>query len=291
MANVKQKTRKLNIRNKILLTVAPIILVVCIILGALAFIIADWAMIQTGTEKSHLAASIASEMIDGAKVGQINGESAGTALYEEELASLREIKETCGILYMYTIYEENGQLYYGIDTDDSEGQCQPGDVYDDDPEPVLSALSGEDFVRDYIVSNEYGDLISSYVPIYDEAGNVTAVLGCDYDGSDIVRQKGVILGLVAGCTAVFLVLATVIVFLFVSGITKNIGIINDKIYDLVNNEGDLTQKLDIHSGDECGSSGRKRLPSSFTHKISISGVLLSSNTEKRISGVSICLSS
>ena len=151
---------------------------------------------------------------------------------------------------MYTIYEENGQLYYGIDTDDSEGQCQPGDVYDDDPEPVRAALSGQDFVRDYIVSNEYGDLISSYVPIYDEAGNVTAVLGCDYDGSDIVRQKGVILGLVAGCTAVFLVLATVIVFLFVSGITKNIGIINDKIYDLVNNEGDLTQKLDIHSGDE-----------------------------------------
>ena len=250
MANVKQKTRKLNIRNKILLTVAPIILVVCIILGALAFIIADWAMIQTGTEKSHLAASIASEMIDGAKVGQINGESAGTALYEEELASLREIKETCGILYMYTIYEENGQLYYGIDTDDSEGQCQPGDVYDDDPEPVRSALNGQDFVRDYIVSNEYGDLISSYVPIYDEAGNVTAVLGCDYDGSDIVRQKGTIMGLVVGCTAVFLVLATVIVFLFVSGITKNIGIINDKIYDLVNNEGDLTQKLDIHSGDE-----------------------------------------
>ena len=250
MANVKQKTRKLNIRNKILLTVAPIILVVCIILGALALIIADWAMIQTGTEKSHLAASIASEMIDGAKVGQINGESAGTALYEEELASLREIKETCGILYMYTIYEENGQLYYGIDTDDSEGQCQPGDVYDDDPEPVRTALNGQDFVRDYIVSNEYGDLISSYVPIYDEEGNVTAVLGCDYDGSDIVRQKGVISGLVVGCTIAFLVLATVVVFLLVSKITKNIGLINDKIYDLVNNEGDLTQKLDIKSGDE-----------------------------------------
>ena len=250
MANVKQKTRKLNIRNKILLPVAAIILVICIFLGAVAFIIADWAMIQTGTEKSHLAASIASEMIDGAKVGQINGESAGTALYQEELANLREIKATCGILYMYTIYEENGQLYYGIDTDDSEGQCQPGDVYDDDPEPVRTALSGQDFIRDYIVSNEYGDLISSYVPIYDEAGNVVAVLGCDYDGSDIVRQKGIITGIVAGCTVVFLLLATAIVFLFVSRITKNVVLINDKIYDLVNNEGDLTQKLEIKSGDE-----------------------------------------
>ena len=250
MANLKQKTRKLNIRNKILLPVAASILVICIVLGALAFIIADWAMIQTGTEKSHLAASIASQMIDGGKIGQINGESAGTALYEEELANLREIKETCGILYMYTIHEENGQLFYGIDTDESEGQLQPGDAYDDDPEPVRQALKGQAFIRDYIVSNEYGDLISSYVPIYDEEGNITAVLGCDYDGSDIVRQKGIITVLVLGCTVVFLLLATAIVFVFVSKITKNVVMINDKIYDLVNNEGDLTQKLEIKSGDE-----------------------------------------
>ena len=35
-------------------------------------------------------------------------------------------------------------------------------------------MSGEDYVREYIVSNEYGDLISSYVPIYDESGKVVA---------------------------------------------------------------------------------------------------------------------
>ena len=250
MANVKQKTRKQGIRNKILLTVAPIILIVSTILGALAYVIADWAMIQTGTEKSHLAASIASEMIDGDRVGQIGAGFAGTPIYEEELKNLREIKETCGILYMYTIYEKDGELFYGIDTDDSEGQCQPGDSYDDNPEPVRVALSGEAFVRDYIVSNEYGDLISSYVPIYDSEGNVTAVLGCDYDGSDILRQKGTIMGLVLGCTVAFLILATIVVFVLVSNITKNIVLINDKIYDLVNNEGDLTQKLEIKSGDE-----------------------------------------
>lgn len=250
MANVKQKTRKQGIRNKILLTVAPIILIVSTILGALAYFIADWAMIQIGTEKSHLAASIASEMIDGDRVGQIGAGFAGTPIYEEELKNLREIKETCGILYMYTIYEKDGELFYGIDTDDSEGQCQPGDSYDDDPEPVHVALSGEAFVRDYIVSNEYGDLISSYVPIYDSEGNVTAVLGCDYDGSDILRQKGTIMRLVLGCTVAFLTLATIVVFVLVSNITKNIVLINDKIYDLVNNEGDLTQKLEIKSGDE-----------------------------------------
>ena len=50
--------------------------------------------------------------------------------------------------------------------------------------------------------------------------------------------------------AVALALSTVITTIFVNAITKNVVLINTKIYDLVNNEGDLTQKLDIKSGDE-----------------------------------------
>jgi len=251
MAKVKtQKTRKLNIRSKVLIPVVLIILAICISLGALAYIITNWAMINTGMEKSHLAASIAASMIDGDNIGQINGDSAGTDLYESELAELRDIKETCGILYMYTIYKENGKLYYGIDTDESEGQLQPGDAYDDEEAPVLSALDGVDYTRDYIVSNEYGDLISSYVPIYNSQGKIVAVLGCDYDGSDIKGQLGSITAICVGCTVGFLLLSIVVIYAFVSRITKNIVLINDKIYDLVHNEGDLTQKLSISSGDE-----------------------------------------
>ena len=245
-----QKTRKLNIRNKVLIPVLLIILAISVSMGAVSYIIANWAMINTGTEKSHLAASIASSMIDGDSIGQINADSAGTDLYETSLAQLREIQKTCGILYMYTIYQEDGNLYYGVDTDTSEYQLQPGDTYDDEQAPVLSALSGVDYVRDYIISNEYGDLISSYVPIYNSDGEVIGVLGCDYDGSDIKRQLGVITGICIGCAVAFLLISAIVVTLFISRITKNIVLINDKIYDLVNNEGDLTQKLDIHSGDE-----------------------------------------
>ena len=249
-SKVTQKTRKLNIRNKVLIPVLLIILAISVSMGAVSYIVANWAMINTGTEKSHLAASIASSMIDGDSISKIDGSSAGTELYTTSLAQLREIQATCGIMYMYTIYEENGSLYYGVDTDNSEGQLQPGDAYDDDPEPVYTALSGNDFVRDYIVSNEYGDLISSYVPIYDSIGNVVAVLGCDYDGSAVKSQLALVTGICVGCAVGFLVISAIIVVLFISRITKNIVLINDKIYDLVHNEGDLTQKLDITSGDE-----------------------------------------
>ena len=245
-----QKTRKMNIRMKILLPVLIIMLVVSSGMGALMFLIGESAYTQMGVEQSKMAASIATSMIDGKSIAKIGAGAETSSLYASQLKQLREIKETCGILYMYTIYEENGEFYYGVDTDESEGQCMPGDVYDDDLEPVKTALSGEMYVRDYIVSNEYGNLISSYVPIKDDAGNIVAVLGCDYDGTEALRMVSIIQTLSMGCTVAALLISAVVVAVFVNAITKNVVLINTKIYDLVNNEGDLTQKLDIHSGDE-----------------------------------------
>ena len=246
----RQKTRKMNIRMKILLPVLIIMLVVSSGMGTLMFLIGESAYTQMGVEQSKMAASIATTMIDGKSIAKIGAGAETSSLYASQLKQLREIKETCGILYMYTIYEENGEFYYGVDTDESEGQCMPGDVYDDDLEPVKTALSGEMYVRDYIVSNEYGNLISSYVPIKDDAGNIVAVLGCDYDGTEALRMVSIIQTLSMGCTVAALLISAVVVAIFVNAITKNVVLINTKIYDLVNNEGDLTQKLDIHSGDE-----------------------------------------
>ena len=247
---MKQKTRSMNIQNKVLLPVLIIILIVSATLGIMMYQTGNKAYIKVGVEKSHLAASIAASMIDGDAIAQCTGDCANTDIYKTELANLREIKETCGILYMYTIYQEGGQLYYGIDTDDSEGQCQPGDIYDDEETPILTSLGGEDYIREYIVSNEYGNLISSYVPIYNSAGKVVAVLGCDYDGTDVLKMVSSIQTTSVACTIGALLISAVIVSLLVSRITNNVVLINSKIYDLVNNEGDLTQKLDIRSGDE-----------------------------------------
>ena len=246
----KQKTRKMNIRTKILLPVLIIIFVVSAGMGVMMYLIGQEAYINTGVEKAHLVAKIASNLVDGSRLTRIHTDDINMDEYEKQLWNLREIKETCGILYMYTIYEKDGQLYYGIDTDESEGQCQPGEAYDDDPEPVRIAYTGEEYVREYVVTNEYGNLISAYAPIYDMMGNVVGVLGCDYDGTEAVRMVNSIKLLSMGCMFAALVTSALIITLFVNAITKNVVLINSKIYDLVNNEGDLTQKLDIHSGDE-----------------------------------------
>lgn len=77
-----------------------------------------------------------------------------------------------------------------------------------------------------------------------------AILGCDYDASSITAelQKAVVQTLQIG--GICLILAILILTIIVSRITKGLMQVNAKIYDLVHNEGDLTQKLDVRSGDE-----------------------------------------
>ena len=246
----KQKTRKLSIRTKILIPVLVIILIVSAGMGVMMYLIGQDAYVRAGVEQAQLAAGIAATMVDANGVSEIMAGCEDTENYQTQLRELRNIKESCGILYMYTIYEEDGQLYYGIDTDESEGQCMPGDVYDDETKPVISAMRGQEYVRDYIVSNEYGNLISAYVPIRSASGKVVAVLGCDYDGTEALRMTNTIKLLSMGCMFGALFVSAIIVTIFINAITKNVILINAKIYDLVNNEGDLTQKLDIRSGDE-----------------------------------------
>ena len=105
-------------------------------------------------------------------------------------------------------------------------------------------------MQDYIDETEDGDLITVYKPITNSAGKVVAVLGCDYDASDITaRLKAALVGVIK-IGAVCIVLAVAALSIIISTITRGLQKVDDKIYEIVHNEGDLTQKLDIHSGDE-----------------------------------------
>ena len=111
-------------------------------------------------------------------------------------------------------------------------------------------IRDREYIQDYIDHTEDGDLITVYKPIEDNAGKVVAILGCDYDASSITAelQKAVVQTLQIG--GICLILAILILTIIVSRITKGLMQVNAKIYDLVHNEGDLTQKLDVRSGDE-----------------------------------------
>ena len=246
----KQKTRKMGIKYKILIPTVIVIVLTCAILGANSYTELSNGMVAMGVGQAEQAATIAAMAVDGDKVAKLEPGDESTADYQAVLNNLRTIQETCGIAYLYTLYTDGQNVYYGVDTDNTIEQCAIGDVFESSYEELAGVFQGEAYVQDYIDETEFGDLISAYRPIYDSNGKIVAILGSDYDASSIVERLETNVQRAMISAVLYSAIAIVILSIIINAITKGLNTVNQKIFDLVNNEGDLTQKLDIHSGDE-----------------------------------------
>ena len=246
----KVKTRKLSIRFKILIPVCVCVLVVCVVMGMNSYKRIKDGMVEMGVQEADMAASLTLQMLDGDEVEQIVPGAEQSDAYKGVLTALKNMKDSCGIAYLYTLYTDGTNVYYGVDVEATEDVSYLGDPFDTSYEELKSVFEGQEYVQDYIDQTEDGDLITVYKPITNSAGKVVAVLGCDYDASDIIVRLETALMRVIQIGVVCLVLAVAVLGIIISTITKGLQKVDDKIYEIVHNEGDLTQKLEIHSGDE-----------------------------------------
>lgn len=244
----KIRTRGLTIRAKILIPSIIIVVLVCGLMGYNSYTRFEKSMVRMGVEEADMAATIVADSLDAKLVYKVTVGSEGTQVYQNLQGDLRKKQKACGIAFLYTLYTDGKKVYYGVDSD--EDAAKVGDEFADSYAELEPVFGGKEYIQDYIDHTEDGDLITVYKPIEDNAGKVVAILGCDYDASSITAelQKAVVQTLQIG--GICLILAILILTIIVSRITKGLMQVNAKIYDLVHNEGDLTQKLDVRSGDE-----------------------------------------
>lgn len=244
----KIRTRRLTIRAKILIPSIIIVVLVCCLMGYNSYTRFEKSMVRMGVEEADMAATIVADSLDAKLVYKVTVGSEGTQVYQNLQGDLRKKQKACGIAFLYTLYTDGKKVYYGVDSD--EDAAKVGDEFADSYAELEPVFGGKEYIQDYIDHTEDGDLITVYKPIEDNAGKVVAILGCDYDASSITAelQKAVVQTLQIG--GICLILAILILTIIVSRITKGLMQVNAKIYDLVHNEGDLTQKLDVRSGDE-----------------------------------------
>lgn len=244
----KIRTRRLTIRAKILIPSIIIVVLVCGLMGYNSYTRFEKSMVRMGVEEADMAATIVADSLDAKLVYKVTVGSEGTQVYQNLQGDLRKKQKACGIAFLYTLYTDGKKVYYGVDSD--EDAAKVGDEFADSYAELEPVFGGKEYIQDYIDHTEDGDLITVYKPIENNAGKVVAILGCDYDASSIAAelQKAVVQTLQIG--GICLILAILILTIIVSRITKGLMQVNAKIYDLVHNEGDLTQKLDVRSGDE-----------------------------------------
>ncbi len=246
----REKTRGCGIRVKIVLPTSILIIILCIIMGISSYSRTKSGMVAMGVEEARMAAVISAKVIDTDALAALTPGSEDSEEYKALDAAMDSIRDDCGIKYLYTLYTDGSGVYYGIDTDDSASRNSFGAPFEVSYEELQGVFAGEPYVQDYIDSTEDGDLISAYMPLTDSTGKVIGVVGCDYDASGVVGHLNVILQRTILITVICLVVVLIIINYIVGRIIKSLRTVDGKIYELVNSEGDLTQTLDVHTGDE-----------------------------------------
>ena len=207
------------------------------------------SMIEMGVEQADLVASLTVDDLDPGVVAKITKGSEGTDEYAKTKQTLQNMLNSTDIKYMYTLYTDGENVYYGVDAYAQDPEAA-GSVFSESYESMKSVFEGKEYVQDYIDETEDGALVTVYKPIISATGKVVGVLGCDYDASAIVEKTQASVQRTVMIAVLCLAIALLALSFIIRGITRGLHTIDAKIYELVHNEGDLTQKLDVKSGDE-----------------------------------------
>ena len=250
VSSKKQKVRKLSVWIKLLVPVSVVVLGVCSLLSAFSYLTLQEETIAMGQTQAQTVAALTAGNLDAEVLTQMQPGMEDTTEYKSQQEVLINAQEKGNVLYIYTLYTDGSVVYYGVDADTTETACAIGEEFELSYAELKEVFGGNVHVEDEIDSDGDEHLLTSYVPITDDSGKVVAILGCDYDASTIVAELNDSAIKTMALTVEGLVVSMLIIVFVVRNIMKSLNRVNAKLYDLVNNEGDLTQKLDIKSGDE-----------------------------------------
>lgn len=76
-----------------------------------------------------MAADLTLRMLNGDEVEQIVPGAEESDAYKGVLAALKNMKDSCGIAYLYTLYTDGANVYYGVDVEATEDVSYLGDPF------------------------------------------------------------------------------------------------------------------------------------------------------------------
>lgn len=284
----RRRTRGIGIRVKILFPTSVVIALLCAIMGLNSYLRTKEGLIAMGVEEAQMAAIISTKVIDAGQIAELSAENKGSEEYDAILDAMLGVKRDCGIKYLYTLYTDGDRVYYGIDADDTARVNDYGAVFEVSYRELQSVFNGERYVQDYIDSTEDGDLISAYMPLADSSGKIVGIVGCDYDASGVVERLELARERVIQISFICLLIALVVLNFVVGKVIRRLHKVDGKIYELVHHEGDLTQTLDVHTGDEM-----EMIADNFNELLRyIRGIMLNiSENSERLKGTSHTIAS
>lgn len=245
------KTRKLSIRAKVLLPTAIIVAVICICLALLFKSRIETDMVNTGSQLAEYVGKLAEESVNGDLLEILPPGGEGSSAYTVLADAMKATKEGSALKYMYTLSTDGKKIYYGVDIDPEDAKPIGTEFTLRSYDELKPAFENGEVVRDSSIrTTENGALISVFVPIYNNKQKIVGIMGCDYDAEGIVTAVNETMRTVVIIGFIFFFLAVLLFNFIIGRIIKDLWSVDDRIYDIVNSNGDLTQTIQIRTGDE-----------------------------------------
>ena len=155
--------------------------------GSFFYVSAIDSLMQSLRSRLKNSAALLSQSLDARDLKTIRTKAdIDSEVYQQTLTTLRRLRRSNpDIAFLYIMRKEAGQLFFVVDSDDTERQAMPGQQYTEAPEGMADAFY-DPAVDDKPYRDEWGVFLSGYSPLRNGKG--TYLIGIDMR-ADEVDQK------------------------------------------------------------------------------------------------------
>lgn len=254
----KEKKQKvyIGIRFKILIPVILTNILIASVLSVLVLSEFKTQCLETAAQGALSMVTMAEARINGETLQNVVADGADSSSYMIVYDSIEGIVESVGVNRIYTVgYDADQQICYLVDIsgDDSE-VMETGDAVDDFVELNARVAMNSNLPFAYKSIRKEGEkrIIVAVAPVTNKSGDMAGAVCIEYDAASLQKSIANTTRNVIIIAIVLVIVCSVLMLFIVGSILKGVKKVNKKIKDIVEADGDLTQKVNVKSADEVG---------------------------------------
>ena len=259
-----EKVRKIRLQWKIALAVAVTLLIAIFVLFTISIINTRNDLMDLSRQHAMSVAQTAASFVEPDVIASLEEGDEEKEEYLSNLETLRNFLTDDDITYIYTMRKrDDGSIEFVIDADEED----PGVIGEDYEtyEQIDEAFAGSVTVDDEVTTDQWGSYYSAFAPIQDEDGSIVGIVGVDSSIDTLNAKVYRMVNALIIAAIVCLIVAIGLAIMLGKLMGRNVQKVNDKMGELASHEGDLTQTVEVNSGDEIENVAKN--VSAFIYKL------------------------
>lgn len=211
---------------------------------------------ETAAQGALSIITLAEARINGDTLKKLASEGKDSSSYTIVYNSIEDIVDSVGVNRIYTVaYDSSGSLCYLIDInkDESEG-IDTGIATDEfDTLNALVTMNNDiPFAYKSVRKVNQMQVIVAAAPVKTKTGEVAGAVFIEYDATSLTASISSARRQVILLAAIIVIICSVLMLFIIQRILVGVRRVNRKVKDIVEADGDLTQKVHVKSRDEIG---------------------------------------